>query len=84
MRVAIVAMTVVVLAAGFCVFDSHQHDAMDDHASLDLCLGMLAVVLPVVLTAGLPLTGFTSAHLLAPVSEFSPHVPAPPPKRLSS
>jgi hypothetical protein len=83
MRVAIVAMTVVVLAVGFCVFDSHGHDAMDDNTSLDLCLAMLAVVLPVVLTAGLPLTGFTSVYPLAPVGEFSPHVPAPPPKRRS-
>lgn len=83
MRAAILAMAVVVLAVGFCVFDSHDHDGMDDHASVDLCLGMLAVSLPIVVTAGLPLTGSTSADRLAPVPEFSPHVPAPPPKRLS-
>lgn len=76
-------MAVLVLAIGFCVFDSGDHDGMDDHASVDLCLGMLAVSPPVVLTAGLPLTGCTSAYPLAPVREFSPHVPAPPPKRLS-
>lgn len=75
-------MAVLVLSIGFCVFDSHDHHGMDDRAVLDLCLGMLAVSLPVVLTAGLPLTGITSAYRLAPVREFSPHVPAPPPKRL--
>lgn len=85
MRTAILAMAVVVLAIGFCVFDGGDHDGMDDHASgeVDLCLGMLAVSPPVALTAGLPLMGCTSAYGLAPVREFSPHVPAPPPKRPS-
>jgi hypothetical protein len=82
-QAAILAMAVLVLIVGFCMFDRHDHDGMDDHAALDLCLGMMAVSLPMVLTGGLPLAGLTSAYRPAPVSEFSPHVPAPPPKPLS-
>jgi hypothetical protein len=73
-------MAAIVLAAGFCVFDAHSHDGMDDHPALDLCLGMLFVSLPTALTSGLPLNGRTAADRLAPMHEFSPHVPAPPPK----
>lgn len=80
-QAAIIAMAVLVAAVGFCVFDSHG--GIDHHASPDLCLGVLAVLLPTVLAGGLPLTGLTSAYRLAPVADFSPHVPAPPPKLLS-
>jgi hypothetical protein len=50
------------------------------HASLDLCLGMLVASLTIVFASRLPLIGPTAAVLLAPALEFSPHVPAPPPK----
>jgi hypothetical protein len=80
-QAAILGMAVLVLAVGFCVFDTH--DGTDDYASVDLCLAMLAVSLIIVLVSGLPLAGLTSAYLLAPVREFSSHVPAPPPRTLS-
>jgi hypothetical protein len=76
-------MAVLVLTIGFCVFDRSDHDGTDDHAALDLCLGMMTVSLPIVLTGGLPLTGRASACQGAPVPNFSPRVPAPPPKLLS-
>jgi hypothetical protein len=79
----VVAMAVLVLAVGCCVFDRDDHDGMDDHASLDLCFGMLTVSLPIVFTGGLPLIGLTSAYRISSVPSFSPHVPAPPPKILS-
>ena len=78
-----VAMAVLVVAIGCCAFDADDHDGMDNHAALDLCLGMATVSLPIVLTAGLPLTGLATAYRLAFVPSFAPHVPAPPPKLLS-
>jgi len=80
MQAAILGMAVLIFAVGFCVFDSH--DGTDEHAGVDLCLGMLAGSLIIVLVSGLPLTGLTSVYRLAPVRGFSPHVPAPPPKPL--
>jgi hypothetical protein len=77
-------MAVLVVAIGCCVFDRNDHDGMDDHASLDLCLGMLAVSPPIVLTGGLPLAGLTVVYAFSPAPSFSPHVPAPPPKLLLS
>ena len=75
-------MSVLVLAIGCCVFDRDDHEGMGDHASLDLCFGMLNVSMPMVLTAGLPLTGLTETLQAKPAPSFSPLVPAPPPKLL--
>ena len=83
MQVAVISMAMLVLAVGFCVLDGGDHDGTDDHACLDLCLGMLTVSLPVVLTGGLPLTGLTAAYGFAQFNSFDRHVPAPPPKLLS-
>lgn len=82
-RVAIAAMAVLVVAVGCCLFDRHDHDDMDQHASLDLCLGMATVSLPNVITGGLPVAGLIAAYRAAHAPSFSPHVPAPPPKLLS-
>jgi hypothetical protein len=82
-RVAIAAMAVLVVAIGCCVFDGHDHDGVGDHASLDLCLGMAVVPLPIVVTGELPMAGLIAAYQVAHVLSFSPHVPAPPPKLLS-
>ena len=82
-RVAVAAMALLVVAIGCCVFDRSDHDGMDDHASLDLCLGMATVSLPIVLTGGLPVAGLTAPYQVAHVLSLSPHVPAPPPKPIS-
>jgi hypothetical protein len=81
-HVAVVAMAFLVLAAGLCMFDAHPHGGPDDRAALDLCLVLVASI-PIALTSSLPLAGPTGASRPALVHEFSPHVPAPPPKRLS-
>lgn len=81
-QAAIVAMAFLVLAAGLCMFDTHEHDGLDDRAALDLCL-MLAASIPIALTSGLPLARLTGASRPAPVREFSPRVPTPPPKLLA-
>jgi hypothetical protein len=66
-----------VASAGFCVFDVHDGDG---HPGLDLCLGMLAASMTVTLVARLPLIGLASTERFADILEFSPLVPAPPPK----
>ena len=82
MRAAVLAMTLLVLAVGFCLFDGDGHDASGEHASVDLCLGLVTISLPAALAAPLPLAGRSAAYQPALVRTFSPHVPAPPPKRL--
>jgi hypothetical protein len=76
-------MAGLIAAVGFCVFDGHDHDGTDDHAALDLCLGLMAVSLLVALADGLPVAGRTVGYRPERVREFSPHVPAPPPKLLA-
>ena len=82
MRAAVFAMALLILAVGFCLFDGDEHDAFGEHASLDLCLGLITISLPAALVAPLPLAGLTTAYRPTVVPTFLPHVPAPPPKRL--
>lgn len=72
------ALAMLLVSVGFCLFDS---DHEDGHPGLDLCLGMLSASMAVTLLSGLPLTGLASPARLADLLEFSPLVPAPPPKR---
>jgi hypothetical protein len=71
------ALVMLVIAVGFCLFDG---DDGDGHAGLDLCLGMLAASPTLTLISRLPLTGSTSTDRLSGILEFTPLVPAPPPK----
>jgi hypothetical protein len=73
-------LALLVVAVGFCVFDGDQHEG--DHGGVDLCLGMLAVVVTVGLASRLPLAGSTCPDGLALVVQLPPRVPAPPPKRV--
>jgi hypothetical protein len=72
------ALVVLVVSVGFCLFDG---DHEDGYPGLDLCLGMLAASMAATLVSRLPLTGLASPDRLTGVLEFSPLVPAPPPKR---
>ena len=72
------ALVVLVLGVGFCLFDGDEHH--DEHAGPDLCLGMLATVVTTTLVSPLPLAGSAGADQLVLVLELSPRVPAPPPK----
>jgi hypothetical protein len=83
MRTIILGLAVLVLGVGFCLFDTAGHDGADGHASVDLCLGLLAASVSVVLVASLPRCGSTRRQELSPVHAFSPLVPAPPPKTSS-
>ena len=71
------ALAVLVVSVGFCLFDG-DHD--DGYAGLDLCLGMLAASMTATLVSRLPLNGLASTDRLTGLLEFSPLVPAPPPK----
>jgi hypothetical protein len=73
------ALAVLVLAVGFCVFDGDGHHE-DEHPRFDLCLGMLAVEMTLALVSRLPLTGRAGSDRRARILEFTPLVPAPPPK----
>lgn len=82
-RVAIVALALLILTAGFCLFDLHQgHDCADDHVnSMDLCFLVLVVPAIAPLLAGLLRHGLaTSIAGPAPVAVVLP-VPYPPPRR---
>jgi hypothetical protein len=76
-------LAVLVLAAGFCVFDAGGHHEKD-HAGFDLCLGMLVAVVSVTLISRLPLAGSADVDHFSPILEFSLRVPAPPPKSVLS
>jgi hypothetical protein len=73
------ALAALVLAVGFCVFDGGGHHE-PDHAGFDLCLGMLASAMIIALVSRLPLTGLAGPDRPTGVLEFTPLVPAPPPK----
>jgi len=77
-RVPLLAVALLVLAVGLCLFNG-SHDA-GGYAGLDLCRGMLFVSLAVVLAPGLPLIGATAMYRPVLFLAFSPRVPAPPPK----
>jgi hypothetical protein len=82
-RVAIAALALLILAAGFCLFDLVQdHDGKGDHANLmDLCCLGLVVPVIVPLLALLVLRGLTlSAGGLA-LATVELAVPFPPPRR---
>jgi len=78
-KALVLALAVLVLAVGFCVFDGDGYHG-DDHSGFDLCLGMLAVEMTLTLFSHLPLTGRAGSDRRAGILEFTPLVPAPPPK----
>ena len=72
-------LAMLVLAVGFCIFDGDGHHE-NDRAGFDLCLGMLGTTMTISLVSRLPLSGLASADRFVDVLEFTPLVPAPPPK----
>ena len=75
-----VAVVLVIVAAGFCVF--HQsHDAMSDHGmSLDLCAGLLVFSLAVPLLAGPGMNGWYRPALVRSSCVTGVRALDPPPK----
>ena len=80
---AVVLAVLLTAALGFCVLDRHA-DGTGDHAMApDLCLGMVAVSLGVVLLARLRASGRAYPDVVRSVSTLSIHVLDPPPKAAS-
>ena len=75
------ALAVLVIATGLCVFDHHADAGHGHEIVVDLCLGMLAAAIvaapPMVLTAL-----WTTAYRPLTLAPASLHVLDPPPKRL--
>ena len=83
--VVIAAIAVVlVLGAGFCLFDG-AHEGTDDHAMpFDLCLGMLVASVGLPLLGRLVDAGHAPAVVLGAILPVVLPVPAPPPKAASA
>lgn len=79
MRGIVIAVALLTLATGLCLFD--QHDiGPDGHVPPDLCLGMLAMSLVVMPLARLLVTG---AAVIPPVDAMyavARRIPVPPPR----
>ena len=73
-------VALLILAAGFCVFDGGGH-GHDDDAARDLCLGMIVASLAVPLLAGPRVSGWVPVEPRTVTYAVSPHLPDPPPKR---
>lgn len=76
MVIAIVLLTV---AAGFCLFDQDDHGAAG-HQVPDLCLGMLAASVTVLPFVGLLAVGWTVNPPAVAAYVVGRHVPEPPPR----
>jgi hypothetical protein len=82
-RVAVAALALLILAAGFCLFDLVQnHHGPGDHAMLmDVCCLGLVVPAIVPLLAGLILRGLTASAGSLALATVELAVPFPPPRR---
>jgi hypothetical protein len=82
-RVAALVAVVLVIGAGFCMFDTHQHAGGHEVVS-DLCLGMVGVATVLMPLAGaLALAGWAPGLLIASAPSVSLFVADPPPKLAS-
>jgi hypothetical protein len=87
-RGTILAASLLVLAAGLCLFDGEasHHDGDGQHedgVSYDLCFGMIVTSLAVPLLAGPRVSGWVALDLPRRAYPVSLHQPDPPPKRSS-
>jgi hypothetical protein len=77
---ATIAVALLALATGFCLFDLDGDGAGGQVAPPDLCLGMLAVSLAVVPLARLLAAGWAVNLLVAAPCPVALHIPDPPPR----
>lgn len=76
----VIAVALLTVAAGFCLFDQDDHDGADHAVAPDLCLGMLAVSLMAIpfllyFTAGWTVTAPVVAAYIVAL-----RIPDPPPR----
>jgi hypothetical protein len=79
-RAAALALAVLALATGFCLFDQDDHAVAGHVTPPDLCLGMLVASSAVLPLAGLAPIGRASGMLFTPPYAVVLHTPDPPPK----
>jgi hypothetical protein len=84
-RGMIVAVAVLTVAIGFCLFDQDDHGRQPDHGTAghlapDLCLGMLAASATLMSFARLFATGWTVHPPAVAAYVIARHVPDPPPR----
>ena len=77
-RGAVIAVALLVLATGLCLFDQDDHGA--DGRVLDLCLGIVAISLAIAPFAGLLAAGWAVNVPVAAPYAIALHVPDPPPR----
>ena len=79
-RSLVMATALLVLATSFCLFDQ-DHDGTAGHvARPDLCLGMLAASLAILVLVRPLAVGWTVSLLVAAPHTVTFHIPDPPPK----
>jgi hypothetical protein len=77
-----IALAVLTLAIGLCLFDGDAHDTTGHAGALDLCLGMLAASLAVPALGRVVAVGDIAEMPLAPVHFVARAIPDPPPRLL--
>ncbi len=81
-RGAVLLTTLLILGAGFCLFDSEgAHHGHHDDTPRDLCCGMIVASLVIPLLAGPRVNGRVQPDAPGFAYVVSPHLPDPPPKR---
>lgn len=79
-QVAAIAAALLILAVGFCVFAYDQEGADCQAMAPDLCAGMLASSLALLLLAGPLVNGHLLLDPIRSAYAVSLHIPDPPPK----
>jgi hypothetical protein len=79
-RGATIAVALLALATGLCLFDQEGDGAADHVTPPDLCLGMLAVSFALISLAPLLAAGWTVDHPGATPYAVALHIPDPPPR----
>jgi hypothetical protein len=78
---AVIALALLVLATGLCLFDQDVDGAAGHVTSPDLCLGMLAGGLAVAPLVALLAVGWALNLTVAAPLAVALHTPDPPPRR---
>jgi hypothetical protein len=74
------AVTLLMLATGLCLFDQDEYGGAGHVTPPDLCLVVLAASLAMMSLAGLLAVGWASSLSFAAACAAALHVPDPPPK----
>jgi hypothetical protein len=82
-RGAVIAVALLALATGLCLFDQDEVRASGRVTPPDLCLGMLAVSFAIMPLVGLLAAGWVVVLPFPAAYAVAVHVPDPPPRSAS-